>query len=434
VGKSQGKCMPVSLNRQPRSGGSPDVIVVGGGVIGCSIAFRLSERGQRVLLLEGRGLAAGASGRNGGMTGGGSSLHATSAAGRAVFALGQANLAMLRDVPQELDADIELRLPGTLDVITTPEQHAHLAASVAEERRAGLDVALLDRDEARSLMPALSPAILGAAYAAERGHLWPFALVHAFADAARRRGATIRVGAPVERLHWVNERVAGVVVNGDRIDSEEVVLATNAYTPPLLPDLPAGAIVPARGQILVTQPLPPLLTRPFGTNFDKEYGRQTPGGQILCGGFRRLDTAEGLGTTEERVSPAVLAGIARCLIDLFPILRGRARVVRAWAGIMGFTADGLPLIGRYGPAPGLTLAAGFNGGGFSWAAIVGRVVADLLTGREPGFDLTPFRPDRFAGLGDAVAWSNPFTAGEGNHPNSAWLLAHRKDASSPTIA
>ena len=62
----------------------------------------------------------------------------------------------------------------------------------------------------------------------------------------------------------------------------------------------------------------------------------------------------------------MLAGIARCLHDLFPVLRGKARVVRAWSGIMGFTADGLPLIGRYEPAPGLTVAAGFNGGGFSW--------------------------------------------------------------------
>jgi sarcosine oxidase subunit beta len=102
----------------------------------------------------------------------------------------------------------------------------------------------------------------------------------------------------------------------------------------------------------------------------------------------------------------VLAGIARCLTSLFPVLRG-VKVVRAWAGIMGFTADGLPLIGPY--APGLTLAAGFNGGGFSWAAIVGQVVADVMNGRDPGFDLSPFRPARFDG---GAGWSNPFTTGE----------------------
>ncbi len=392
--------------------------MVGGGVIGCSIAYRLAQGGRRVLLLERHGLAAGASGRNGGMTGAGSSLH--SAAGRAVYALTAANLALMRDLPQELGADFELRLPGTLDVATTPEQHAHLVESVRDQQASGQDVHLLDRTEARALMPALSEAILGATLAPGRGHLWPFALVHGFADAARRHGAIIQTGVAVDRLLREGDRVVGVEVGGERIVADEVVLATNAYTPHILPELPQGAIVPARGQILVTEPLPPLLPHPFGTNFDKEYGRQTVDGKILCGGYRRLDQDEGLGHEEERTTPAVLDGIRRCLMELFPDLRS-VRVVRAWAGIMGFTADGLPLIGRFDPLPGLTLAAGFNGGGFSWAAIVGKVVADLLDGRDPGFDLTPFRPDRFASGG--TAWSNPFTAGERSHVTGAPALA-----------
>jgi sarcosine oxidase subunit beta len=385
----------------------PDAIVVGGGVTGCSIAYRLARRGRRVLVLERRGLAAGASGRNGGMTGAGSALH--SAEGRAVYALTTANLAMLRGLAEELGTDFALRLPGTLDVATTEEQLAHLAVSVAARRAAGLDVRLLDQQEARALVPALSDAILGAEFAAGRGHLWPFALVHGFADAARRHGATIRTGTAVEGLARSGDRVTGVVVSGETIAADEVVLATNAYTPHLLPELPAGAVVPARGQILVTDPVPPILPHPFGTNFDKEYGRQTPSGQILCGGFRRLDEDQGLGHYEERVSPAVLAGIARCLVSLFPVLRG-VRVVRAWAGIMGFTADGLPLVGKMPGTTGLSVAAGFNGGGFSWGAIVGQIMADLLTDRDPGFDLTPFDPGRFAGGG--TAWRNPFTAGE----------------------
>jgi len=390
------------------TGARPDAIVVGGGVVGCSIAFRLAERGKRVLLLERQGLAAGASGRNGGMTGAGSAMH--SAADRAVYALTAANLALLPGLADELEADFALRLPGTLDVATTEAQWAHLAESAAEQRAAGLDVRLLDRDQARAAMPALSPAILGASFAAGRGHLWPFALVHGFADAARRLGAEIRVGVAVERLIRVGDRVVGAVAGGERIETGDVILATNAYTPHLLPDLPAGAIVPARGQILVTNAVPPLLPHPFGTNFDKEYGRQTPDGKILCGGFRRLDEDEGLGHEEERVTPAVLAGIAGCLADLFPVLRDRVRVVRAWAGIMGFTADGLPLIGRIPGTPGIFLAAGFNGGGFSWAAQVGKVVAAELTGAPHGFDLAPFDPGRFADGG--TAWSNPFTAGE----------------------
>ncbi|MGI9253010.1 MAG: NAD(P)/FAD-dependent oxidoreductase [Thermomicrobiales bacterium] len=398
---------------------SPDVIVVGGGVNGTSIAYRLAAEGRRVLLLERRGICSGASGRNGGMTGAGSSMHAHSAAGKAVYAITMANIALLRGLPEEIGASFDLTLPGSLDVITTPEQYAHLLEAVTEQRAAGIPVDLIDGDEARRIMPALGPEVLGASFADDRGHLWPFALVNGFADAARRHGAEIRTWSPVERLHMTGDRVTGVVCGGEIIPAGDVVLATNAYTPELLPDLPAGAIVPARGQILVTQPLPPLLPYSFGHNFDKEYGRQTPNGQLLCGGYRRLDTGEGLGTYEERVTPTVLSGIARCLDTLFPVLRGNGvKIMRAWAGIMGFTADGLPLIGRYDPAPGLTIAAGFNGGGFSWGAAVGPIIADVLAGREPGFDLEPFRPSRFHGIGE-LGWNNPYTAGEKNNPHGS---------------
>lgn len=388
----------------------PDVIVVGGGVVGCSISYRLARAGRKVLLLEKRGLAAGASGRNGGMIGAGSSMYSES--GRAVYALTSANLEMVQGLPEELGVDFELRQPGTLTIATTPEMAEHLQESVVLQRAAGLDVTWLDRGEAQSLMPPLTDAILGAEYTRRSGHLWPFALVNGFAAAAKRSGATIRTGVAVERLLRSGDRITGVIANGEPIEADQVVLATNAYTPLILPELPAGAIVPARGQILVTQPVPAILPHPFGTNFDKEYGRQTPGGQILCGGFRRLDEDEGLGHYEERVSPAVLAGIASCLTTLFPKLT-EVKVVRAWAGIMGFTADGLPLIGMMPGITGLTVAAGFNGGGFSWATIVGTLMPDLLDGHDPGFDLRPFDPGRFATAG--TAWSNPFTAGEKSH-------------------
>jgi sarcosine oxidase subunit beta len=410
------------MNEAARAGGrSPDVIVVGGGVTGTSISWRLAQAGHRVLLLERRGICAGASGRNAGNTGAGSGMHAALGTVRAIQAITSANFQLLKSLVDELDKDFELRLPGSMDVLTTPEQLAHAKETATTKQMAGSEVELIDAATTRSIMPSLSPRILGATFARDRGHLWPFALVTGLADTASRAGADICIGARVERLARSGDRVTGVVVDGETIHATDVVLATNAWTPQLLPELPAGALVPARGQILVTQPLPPLLACPFGTNFDKEYGRQTPGGHIVCGGYRRLDVDEGLGTYREEVTLPVVAGIARCLTDLFPVLRDKARVVRAWAGIMGFTADGLPLIGRYEPAPGLTIAAGFNGGGFSWGVIVGKIIASLLSGQEPGYDIAPFRPARFHV--DDVAWANPFTAGEKNNPRDAHSLA-----------
>jgi len=189
------------------------------------------------------------------------------------------------------------------------------------------------------------------------------------------------------------------------------VLATNSYTPLLLRQLPQGAIIPARGQILATEPVAPILPLAWGNNFDKEYGRQVPGGPIICGGFRRLDEQEGLGLYEERVTLPVMSGLGKRLVGLFPVLAG-VRVVRAWAGIMGFTPDGLPLIGRTDIMQGLTIVAGFNGGGFSWGAITGKIIAAELTGNNHGFDLSALCPDRFVETG--TAWRNPYTAGEKN--------------------
>lgn len=388
---------------------NPDVIVVGAGVAGCSTAYRLAQSGRRVLVIDQRGICSGASGRNGGLTGIGSAMHAE--AGDSVYTVTNANFNLMRQLPEELDVDFELHLPGTFDVATTEAQLAHVRESAESQAKAGIRVEMLDADETRKRMPAFGPNIIGSKFTIDAGHLWPFRLVHAFAERARDLGAEFRLWTRVTELLRDGDRVIGVRIGSETIQADHVVLCTNSYTPLILPDLPAGAIVPARGQILVTQALPKLLAHPFGTNFDKEYGRQTPDGKILCGGFRRLDVDEGLGHYEERVSAPVLNGIASCLTNLFPSL-GPVRIVRCWAGIMGFTADGLPIIGNAPWAPGLTIAAGFNGGGFSWGPITGKIVARLINGEDPGFDLRVFRPERFSEGG--TAWNNPFTAGEAN--------------------
>jgi sarcosine oxidase, subunit beta len=396
-----------------------DVAIIGAGVAGCSIAYQLAKRGKSVAVFDKRGICSGASGRNGGMTGSGSALH--SSAGEAIYALTSENFSMLQDeLARELDDDFSLLVTGGIDIATTEEQAEFLKQAVARQRENDVDVEWLDGSQARDLVPALSKNVYGVEWKRNSGHLWPFQLVHALANGARQYSARFHTHTPVERILTSDGQVSGVETDRGTVIAGAVVVATNAWTRDLLTDLPDGAIVPSRGQILVTQPVGQILPMPFSTNYDKEYGRQTHSGQILCGGFRRLDIDEGLGVDTEYVHPPAVGGIANCLSTIFPKLRD-LRVVRAWSGLMGFTADGLPMIGAYGEHDGLYVAAGFNGGGFSFAPAAGKAMAQLIANGRSTLDLEPFDPNRFAN-GEA-SWDNPFTAGEQNNPRKLSLDA-----------
>ncbi len=330
---------------------SPEVIVVGG-IAGTSIAWRLAESGRRVLLLSGAASALG-SGRNAGMTG--AAPPCTSPPRRARGLRHHHGQPEPDATHHELGRSFSLLLPGTLDIITTEAQYEHLKEAVAIEQEAGIEIELLDTIATRSIMPVPSPAILGAAYAEDRGHFWPFALVTAIADAVRH-GAELRVGARVQRL----------LRDGDRADRRGSRWPANpgrargAGDERLDPGAAAGTPGrrtgarprpdhghPAPGRRSSPAPSARISTRSTQANAD----RPDPDG-----GFRRDDENEGLGTYLKRSDarrrrPGGQPGRP------LPELKGKARVVRSWAGIMGFTADGLLL------RVSARAAAGAAGGG-----------------------------------------------------------------------
>ncbi len=398
--------------------GSADVVVIGGGVAGTAAAYQLAKRGQDVVLVEMRGICSGASGRNAGQTGiGGSRL--ASRDGRAYYAMTTENFRLLsEELPAELGDDFELTITGSVDIAQDEAMWQHLVESletIGEDVALEAGLQLLDRHELQELIPVASDHLLGAKYSKRSGHHWPFKLVNGLANGTRDHGGAVFPWTTVTEILTANGKVTGVATSRGVIETATVVVATNAWTAGLLPDLPEGALVPARGQIIVTQPVPPVLPMAFGTNYDKEYGRQTPTGQLICGGFRRDDVNEGLGLLTEESHLKCVAGCASCLVTLFPAV-SNINVARSWAGPMGFTADGKPLIGRYSQADGLFISAGYNGGGFSLAPVAGRIMADLIVDGETAFDIGPFDPNRFSS--GTVDWANPFTAGEKNNPRS----------------
>lgn len=370
-----------------------DAVVVGGGVIGCAAAYYLSRSGIRPLVLERAALAAQASGANAGM------VSASSGVPGETLTHSRKSVELLARDAEELGRPVEFVRRGRLSLALTPDQWPDVQAFAAARARAGVDVRLLSGDEARALDPALGPAVLGAAYTPEDGHVNPFLLTHAYAAAARDRGAAVRQGVEVLRIEVRGDRVIGVSASTGRIATPLVVLAAGAWSAGLLAPLGIAIPVrPGRGQMLVTAAIPPLTARVLRS---PAVGlRQDVRGHVIIG-----STVEYVGF-DLAVTPHVLARFCRLAAMIAPALR-RVPVVRAWAGLRPMTPDALAVIDTVPGLPGLIIATGHSRTGVTYAPVTGWLVAQLATRGTTDLPLTPFRLARFA----ASAASQESTAG-----------------------
>jgi gamma-glutamylputrescine oxidase len=317
----------------------PDVVVVGGGVTGCSCALALARRGMRVRLCEAREIAGGASGRNGGFALRGGAMPYPDAvrdlgrdAARALWRLSERAL----DTIEILGGDA-LRRVGSL----------RLAVDKAE---------LLDvRAEAEALQPAR----------------W-----------VRRLAAhTAAVGVEL-REHERVEQLAG-------FDGVAVVLATDGYTSGLVPELDA-VIRPTRGQALVTEPLGrDLFPGPHYARYGYDYWQQLPDRRLVIGGVRDAALEEEW-TADEAVTPVVQERLEATVERLTGT---RPAVEHRWSGIWGTTPDLLPLVGRVPGREGVWVAAGYSGHGNVLGFACGELVAAAIAGEEPS-ELSLFEPAR----------------------------------------
>ena len=370
---------------------SSEAVVIGGGFIGCSIAYQLAKRGVGVTVVEQEHIAWGASGRNAGQV--------SPAAGYtdAFLPFTVANFAMLRTMEAELDADFQFRLTGGMEIVTEPEEIAGLSESAAALRRAGWHAEVLDGDEARRRVPVLGPRVVAARYVAESAHLMPMHLAYAFARAARRYGAIIRTGTTVTGIRADTTGIQAVVTNRGTIATPTVINATNGWAAPIARMVGVTLpIQPQRGQILVTAPTAPLMPMTFGFWAEGaiHYWRQTAHGGIVIGGGRAYDTP-GIGSYSRRNSFDIVRRFPAHVARTMPMLASLP-VVRAWAGTMGFTPDYGPLIGPCAAIPGFYVAAGFNGNGTPWSCIAGLIIEQMVCGEPCDLPLDRIAADRFA--------------------------------------
>ncbi len=366
--------------------GRADVVVIGGGLTGVSLAYWLARAGIEALVLERRGLAGGATGRNGGHISPGTGERFSQSrarwgdrVARAIWEFSHRSTAAVEAFVAERGVDCELRFGGSVSLALHPDEVAPVEETAAALHAMG---AAAERwDAATCARRTGSPSFLAGVLRPRAGQLWPARLVFGLADAARERGAAIHTRTEVVA---VARRDGGFVVRTDRgeVAAARVVHATNAWASRLLPAL-EGLVVPVRGQVVVTEPVAALWPFGLSTNHGFEYWMQRPDGRIVLGGMRWLTETQEAGTADDTVvEPTVSAGLRAFLPRHFPALAG-VRVEHEWTGIMGFTPDRAPLVGPVPGSPGEYVVAGFHGHGMPMAFSAARAVADMLAGREP---------------------------------------------------
>jgi sarcosine oxidase subunit beta len=372
-----------------------EVLIIGGGVTGCSIAFHLAEQGVRdVLVLERRFLAAGGTGRSVGVM---RQLYPTDASSRMVLH----SLRVFQNFGEITGGDAGYVQCGAL-LAVGPGQRDALARTVEAQQTLGIDTRLIGPADIRELDPRIDPFAVGAAvWEPESGYGDPTGVTSGFARAAARAGVRVEQGAEVVDLDVASDRIEGVrLANGDRVAARVVVNAAGLWSPGVASF--AGVTLPivvGRHPVFVVQRAP-AFGRPHPVYLDLSSGtflRPETGGLTLTG---FLDADE----PNHPLDPEALGGdvgfdeVARIMeraSRCIPAL-GEAHYQRGYAGAFDITPDWMPILDET-PIRGLYVAAGMSGHGFKLSPAVGRMMADLiLRGRSDVADLQDFRFDRFA--------------------------------------
>jgi glycine oxidase len=365
-----------------------DVVVVGAGIQGASVALRLAQLGRKVVVLERSVPGAEASSAAGGIL----SPGVEAVEPGPFYALCRASLErypeFVRDVEARSGLAVGYRALGTLEV-ALDETHARVLAARAEKLLAhALPVEVLDERAALALEPGLSPETRGALLFADEASLDPRLLARAVYIAAARAGATFVTGG-VTRIRVEGGRAVGADHATGRIDAGAVVLAAGSWS--LLVEghgLPAGSVRPVRGQIAVLDTRPPLLSRVvFSGN---GYVVPRPDGRVLCG-----STMEEVGF-EKAVTAGGLRHVLDVAVEIAPALAS-APVVETWSNFRPASPDGEPILGE-GTIRGLHYATGHTRNGILLAPITADAIAASVCGTRPPVDLAPFSPARLAGI------------------------------------
>ncbi|WP_299042634.1 FAD-binding oxidoreductase [uncultured Tateyamaria sp.] len=415
-----------------------DVVVIGGGVIGVCTALYLAEAGQRVVLLEKGRIAGEQSSRNWGW------IRQQGRDPDELPIMVEAN-ALWRDLARRTNVDIGLTQGGVTYLARSEAEMAKYADWLHHARAHRVDSRLLGTREVADLVPGMTKSYIGALYTASDMRAEPWVAVPALAGVAARAGATIVEHCAVRTLDIVGGRVAGVVTEAGRIAAPEVVLAGGAWSALFLRrhgiDLPQLSV---RATVAATQALPMIYPGGAADDDIAFRPRKDGGYSLAAGGFHELFVGpdafralpkfltqlradpfgtrflpgaprgfpdawttprqwdgdapspfEGVRILDPAPNRRKVAQLTRDFATLFPDL-GPIRIKAAWAGMIDTMPDVVPVVDRVAALPGVTVGTGMSGHGFGIGPGIGKVLAALVMGNDPGHDLARFRLGRFS--------------------------------------
>ena len=366
-----------------------DVVIIGGGVNGCSLAYRLAKKGLDVILFEKKYLSSGATGACGA---GFRQQWST----RENASLAIQSVKIFEQLSKELNQDIELRQGGYLIAVHDEKEMKQVEKNVRMQRSLGLKVDILKPEEITDIVPILDiegMKAIGATFCPTDGHANPFKTTFAYADAARNLGAEIDTHTTVIDLKMKQKRINAVVTDRKTIRTDIVVNAAGVESKEIAKMVHVKLpLSPFRKEIMATERLQPLFEAMVISFKDGIYFSQQKEGQIV-GGIPVLEEKQGYKTTPTFM---FLQHMAKTLTRYAPILK-HVNLLRHWTGFYDVTPDARPILGEVKEIKGFIQCNGFSGHGFMISPMVSKILTDFIAEGKTSEVLENLNLERFKG-------------------------------------
>jgi gamma-glutamylputrescine oxidase len=356
-----------------------EVCVIGAGVAGLSCARRLAAHGLETVVLERHTVAGGASGRNGGFMIAGPAAFYPDAREkygaertRRIYARTLETQEEMYALAERLGVGDAMRRVGLLRVSASEEEAEHVRRHAEKLRDDGFEAELVEHE---SLPAAIGRYAHNGVLTGHDGALHPGRWIRALARDAESAGVRIHEDTPVE-LPVPAASEGRLITPTGTLTARHIVVTADGYLPALVPDF-AGRVRSRRLHMVATAPVTERVVEPMVySRWGYEYLQQRPDGRVLAGGFGDLDGADSY-TDSDSGSPAIWSRIEQYLRDDLGL---EAATTHHWAGVVGYSDDGLPYVGEVPERPGLWVAGGYSGHGNVPGFLAGEELADRIAG------------------------------------------------------